>query len=459
MDGNQNNNGSVNTAAAPRALLSVTDGAFLVIGMVIGAGIFRLPSLVAGNTSGSVEYILAWLLGGAISLCGALVYAELASRFPETGGEYRFLSRGLGPGTAFVFSWSRMTVIQTGAIAAVAFIFGDYASEVLRLGEKSSAIWAAVCVVALTALNLAGTLPTKNLQKVMEVALIAALVMLGLAGLFSGGSPASSVSSAATGGGSFGLAMVFVLFTYGGWNEAAYLAGEVKDSRRNMLRILVVGIVVVTALYLLVNVGYLAALGLAGIRDSKAVAVDVMRMVAGDKGAVLVALIVCVSAFTTLNAAIFTGARTNWAFGRDFHLFRGMGVWKESGSTPANALLVQGVLTLVLVGAAAAMPDGFSAMVAYTAPVFWTFFFLTGLTLFVFRRRGGEPAAFQVPFYPVVPAVFCAMCLYMLYSSIDYIRNPAPWAPKFGDMVLAGIVVMLVGIPLYLVSRRQPAKE
>ncbi len=438
------------SAGAPKALLSLPDGIFLLVGMVIGAGIFRLPSLVAGNTSSVTEYILAWLLGGAVSLCGALVYAELAARIPETGGEYAFLNRGMGRGVSFVFAWSRMTVIQTGAIAAVAFIFGDYASEILRLGTNSSAIWAAVCVVALTALNLAGTLPSKNLQKIMEVILIAALVMLGLVGVFSGVQPAAS--PAVSGGGSFGLAMVFVLFTYGGWNEAAYIAGEVREARRNMARILVIGIIAVTILYLLVNLGYLAALGLAGVRDSKAVAVDVMRLVAGDGGVVLVALIVCVSAFTTINAALFTGARTNWALGRDFPLFARLGIWRDTGSTPANALLLQGVITLALVAAASVTPDGFGAMVAYTAPVFWTFFLLTGLTLFLIRGRDRAKPSFKVPLYPATPIVFCGMCAYMLYSSIDYIRNPV-FGPKFGDMVLLGVVVMALGIPLYFLAR------
>jgi amino acid transporter len=434
-------------------LLSVPDGIFLTVGMVIGVGIFKLPSLVAGNTSSPTVFLLAWLLGGLVSLCGALVYAELASRHPETGGEYAFLQKGLGRGAAFLFAWSRMTVIQTGAIAAVAFAFGDYASEILRLGEKSSAIWAAVAVIAFTLLNFAGTLQSKTLQKVMEVVLIAALVLLALAALTAGGTP-KPAAPAAGAHLSFGLAMIFVLFTYGGWNEAAYLAGEVRDARRNMVRILVWGIVAVTALYLLVNLGYLAALGLGGMRDSRAVAADAMRLVAGEKGAVLVALIVCVSALTTMNAAIFTGARTNWALGRDYAMFRGLGNWRESGSTPANALLLQGAITLGLVAAGSTTPDGFGAMVAYTAPVFWTFFLLTGVTLFVFRRRGGETPAFRAPLYPLVPLAFLAMCAYMLWSSIDYIRNPV-FGPKFGDMVLAGLAVMAVGIPLYFLARRK----
>jgi basic amino acid/polyamine antiporter, APA family len=437
--------------SAPRQLLSVTDGMFLTIGMVIGVGIFKLPSMIAANTSSVGQFLLAWVLGGAISLCGALVYAELSSRHPETGGEYTFLMHGLGRGAAFLFAWSRMTVIQTGAIVAVAFAFGDYASEIVRLGEKSSAIWAAIGVVALTALNLAGTAQSKALQKVMEIALIGALVVLALGALFVAGTPKPASGTAGPG---FGLAMIFVLFAFGGWNEAAYLSGEVRDARRNMLKILVVGILAVTALYLLVNIGYVLALGLGGMRESKAVAADLMRVVAGEKGVVLLALVVCVSALTTMNAAVFTGARTNWALGRDFGMFRFLGNWRESGSTPANALLLQGAVMLVLVAAGAMTPDGFSAMVAYTAPVFWTFFLLTGITLFVFRARGGEAPVVRAPLHPLVTLVFCGMCAYMLYSSIDYIRNPQ-FGPKFGDMVLAGLLVMAAGIPLYFFARKK----
>jgi APA family basic amino acid/polyamine antiporter len=439
--------------SAPRQLLSVGDGVFLTAGMIIGALIFKAPSTVAGATSGSTTFLLAWVFGGVVSLCGALVYAELASRHPETGGEYAFLSRAWGPGVAFLFAWSRMTVIQTGAIAAVAFVFGDYASEIIRLPGPSSALWAGIAVIVLTGLNLAGTLQSKLTQKIMEAALIAGLVVFSLSALLVGGAPPAPATGSASLS-SFGFAMIFVLLAYGGWNEAAYLAGEVRDARKNMTRILVGGVLIVTALYLLVNLGYLAVLGHAGIKDSKAVAADVMRAIAGDKAAVLLALLVCISVVTTMNAAIFTGARTNYALGRDFNMFRALGAWRQEGSTPANALIVQGVITLVLVGASAATPDGFSAMVAYTSPVFWTFFLLTGLTLFIFRRRGGEHPVFRVPLHPVVPAAFVLMCAYMLYSSIDYVRNP-DYGPKFGFAVLAGLLVMGAGVPLYWMSRKR----
>lgn len=435
---------------APRPMLSVSDGIVLMCGMVIGAGIFRAPSTVAANTSSATEFLLAWVLGGAVSLCGALVYAELAARHPATGGEYTFLSRGWGPGSAFVFAWARMTVIQTGAIAAVAFVFGDYATEMFRLGEKSSAIYAAIAVLALTLLNFLGTLESKRLQIALQYLLFAGLIFIGIAGLLAD-APSRQAAAASPAAGPFGLAMIFVLLTYGGWNEAAYLGGEVREARRNMIRVLIGGIVVVTSLYLLVNAGYLAALGLQGMRESKAVAVDVIRIVAGEKGALLVALIVCVAALTTMNAAIFTGARATYAFGADFGVFRRLGVWRDAGSTPANALLLQGAITLMLVAASSVTPDGFNAMVAYTSPVFWTFFLLTALTLFVFRRRGGEAPAFRVPLYPVVPIAFILACVYMLYSSINYVR----FAVEFGVPVIAGLVIMLAGIPLYFLTRKR----
>lgn len=445
MDGNQN-------AIAPKQLLSVPDGIFLVAGMVIGVGIFKLPGLVAGNAASATHFFAAWIIGGAACLCGALVYAELASRFPETGGEYAFLRRGFGEGPAFVFAWSRMTVIQTGAIAAVSFVFGEYASQIVSFGAQSNAIWAAIGVAVLTGLNLLGTLQSKGLQKGMEILLIAALAAIAIGGIAVGGAPAAPAAPGS--GGSIALMMIFVLYTFGGWNEGAYLAGEVRDARRNMVKVLAGGIVLVTVLYLLVNWGYYRALGLTGLKESKAIAVDTMRLVAGDRAALLIALIVCVSALTTMNAAIFTGARTNWAMGRDYPLFRFLGSWRESGSTPANALIVQLVIMLVLIWAGSTTRDGFEAMVAYGLPVFWTFLFLTGLTLFVFRFRSQEPASFRVPLYPVVPVAFLAMCGFMMWSSFDYVAN-SPYGPKFGNLVLAGLIVMAVGIPLYFFAKRK----
>lgn len=441
---------SAGALGAPKQLLSVPDGIFLVAGMVIGVGIFKLPGLVAGAAGSATQFFLAWILGGIVCLCGALVYAELASRYPETGGEYTFLRQGLGDGAAFVFAWSRMTVIQTGAIAAVAFVFGEYASQIVSLGPSSTAIWAAIGVAILTALNFAGTLQSKTLQKAMEILLIVGLTAVAIGGIVKGGTPKPDTAS----GGMFTLMMIFVFYTFGGWNEGAYLAGEVRDARRNMVKVLAGGLLVVTVLYLLVNWGYYRVLGLTGLKESKAIAVDTMRVVAGDSAALIIAIIVCVSALTTMNAAIFTGARTNWALGRDYRLFGFLGSWRDAGSTPANALIVQLVIMLALIWAGSTTRDGFEAMVAYGLPVFWTFLFLTGLTQFVFRARGGEAPAFRTPLYPVVPIVFLGMCAFMIWSSFDYVVN-SPYGPKFGNLVLAGLLVMAAGIPLYFFSKRK----
>ncbi|HEX6690306.1 MAG TPA: amino acid permease, partial [Burkholderiales bacterium] len=181
---------------------------------------------------------------------------------------------------------------------------------------------------------------------------------------------------------------------------------------------------------------------------------DTIRVIAGDKAALLIAIVVCVSALTTMNAAIFTGARTNWALGRDYRLFGFLGSWRETGSTPANALIVQLAIMLVLIWAGSTTRDGFEAMVAYGLPVFWTFLFLTGVTLFVFRRRNQETPLFRTPLYPVVPLAFLAMVGFMIWSSYDYVMN-SPYGPKFGNLVLAGLVVMAAGIPLYFLAKKR----
>jgi APA family basic amino acid/polyamine antiporter len=199
------------------------------------------------------------------------------------------------------------------------------------------------------------------------------------------------------------------------------------------------------------------ALGLGGLAQSKAIAVDTMRAFAGDGAASLVAIVVCVSALTTMNAAIFTGARSNWALGRDYPLFARLGAWRETGSTPANALLLQLAIMLALIWAGSTTRDGFEAMVAYGLPVFWAFLLLTGITLFVSRARAQDAPAFKVPLYPLIPLAFLAMCAFMLWSSFDYVAN-SPYGPKFGVLVGAGLAIMAAGIPVYWLARR-PAKR
>ncbi len=428
---------------SPGPTLGPWDAIAIIVGIVVGVGIFRLPSLVALNVDSGSLFLLLWVAGGVVSLMGALVYAELASSFPNAGGEYYFLTRAYGRSSGFLFAWARMTVMQTGAIALVAFVFGDYASELLSLGPYSSSIYAAAAILLLTTLNVFGSWQGKWTQNVLT-----SLIVLGLLAAVGAGlsvAPQVPVAAAPEGGAVIGAAMIFILLTYGGWNEAAYLSGEIRDPRRNMVRALLIGISVITAIYLLVNYAYLRVLGLEGMRASQAIGADLLRATVGELGARLLSIVVGVAALSTLNATIFTGARTNYALGRDFGLFRYLGQWKTRGETPANALLAQGAIALVLVlSGTAGARTGVQEMVDYTAPVFWFFFLLAGASLFVLRRSAPDaPRPFRVPLYPVVPLLFCGASVYMLYSSVAFTGR---WAA-------VGVAVVLAGVPLLLLAR------
>jgi amino acid transporter len=436
--------------ALPRPTLSLGDSLAMVVGHVVGVGIFKAPSMVAGNAASEPIFFALWIAGGIASLMGALCYAELGSANPNAGGEYFFLRRAYGNSLAVLFAWSRMTVIQTGVIAAIAYVFADYASQLFPLGRWSTAIYAAAAVVGATALNVAGTYQGKRAQRVLTFALALAIAAVAMVGLAYGTAPRAN-GAAEPGTTSAGLAMIFVLLTYGGWNEVAYLTAEMHDLRRNIVRALVLGMLIVTALYLMLNLAYLRALGLEGMRASKAVAADLMRAALGDYGATALCLVVMLSALSALNASVFTGARTNYALGRDFGLFGFLGKWDQRGMTPVNALLLQGAISLLLVLLASSTPDGFETMIAYTAPAFWLFFLLTTLSLFVLRRRqdvaGGR---FRVPLYPFTPILFGAVCAYMLYSSFDYAMSLN--SASIGALV--GIGVLCAGLPVMLLARR-----
>ena len=433
----------------PQRVLSAADAAAVIVGIVIGGGIFALPSLVAGMTGTLGWFLAAWVAGGLISVIGALCYAELACTYPDAGGDYHFLMRAFGQDAAFLFAWARLVVIQTGSIAVQAFIIGDYASEVLSLGAYSTAIYAAVVVILLTGVNMAGISFGKFTQNILAAAVVIGLLMVVLAGVvyLARGGELRLTHSAGPGGAMIGLAMVFVLFTFGGWNEGAYLSAEMRGDRRSILRALLLGLGIVTAIYLLANLAFVATLGLDGMAGSRAVAADTLRAAFGEWGARGLSLVVIVAVLSTINATVFTGGRSGYALGRDFPLLGFLGQWRREGSTPANALLVQGIIALVLVGAGAAMRKGVSSMVEYTAPVFWTFFLLAGISLIVMRFR--DPRAdrpFRVPLYPVTPLLFCAVCGYMLWSSLNY----------HGAWALVGLGVVALGVPVLLAARRRP---
>jgi basic amino acid/polyamine antiporter, APA family len=432
--------------SAPRTVLHTRDGVVLVVGLVLGAGIFRAPQIVAGGSSSGTMFLLLWVLGGVVSLLGALCYAELAVAYPNAGGEYHFLSRAFGRRAGFLCAWSRMTVIQTGSIALLSFLVGDYVATLLGNVEPNaglSAMVAAGVVVALTLINVAGLRQSGGLQYALTALEVGGLVAVIVAGLLIA-SPAPRAAPSPAGGG-LALAMVFVLLTFGGWSEAAYISAELRDRRRGAVHTFAWGLGIITVLYLLANAAYLRGLGLAGVTASSAVAADLMQRTVGTWGAAAVSFAVMVAALSSANATMITGARSNYALGRDVPRFAFLGDWHQGQHTPRAAFLLQGVIALLLVGFGALARSGFEAMVAYTAPVFWLILFGTGASLMVLRRR--DPTTdrpFRVPLYPVVPLLFCGVAAYMLYSSVAYAGRGA----------LLGLAVMLAGIPVLAVAGR-----
>jgi len=441
---------TVDTAAAPRQTLSLTDACAMIVGLIVGAGIFGTPSIVAGAVGGEATLYAVWIAGGIFSIIGALCYAELATAFPSAGGEYHFIQRAFGRSLAFLYGWARMTVIVAGSIAVFAYLFGDYMSRVVSLGAHSSAIWAALVVVVLTCVNYRGIREGKATQNIFTVLEVGGLVLIVVAGLFLAAPPQAAVPAAAGAGqpwymgAGIASAMIFVLFTYGGWNDAAYISAEVRNRDRNMSRALLLAISVVTLLYLLVNLAYLKGLGYDAMARSDAVAADLLKAVWGTTGEKLIAVMIAIAALTSVNGSMIVGARSNYALGRDWPMLGYLGRWDEASGSPKNAMLVQGVIALALVGFGAVQKSGFKGLIEYSLPVFWGFFLLTGIALFVLRvKEPAVPRPFKVPLYPVLPAVFVLMCGYLLHASLTY----------HGKQALVGLGVLAVGAVVLLVAR------
>ncbi len=437
--------------ARPRETLSVVNAVAIVVGMVVGVGIFKTPSIVAASAASEGMALLFWIAGGIASLIGALCYAELMSACPHAGGDYHYLNRAFGSVPAFLYAWARLSVIQTGSIAMVAFLIGDYASEILRLGPFSSSIYAALTVILLTAVNAAGIRQGKWTQMILSAGIVSGLLLVSAVGILMAGAPAViPEGTVIPGKQALGTAMIFVLLTYGGWNEASFLSAEVRSGRLNLLKVLLYGIGTVTLIYLLINIALLKSIGLTDMAASGAVMTEMMRKVLGAKAGGFITVLILLASASTMNAAIMTGARTGYAMGQDNPVLGFIGKWQGQRHTPVNALLVQGGVALVLVALGTGTPDGFVMMVEYTAPVFWLFFLMIGISVFLMRLRHPDlPRPFRVPFYPLTPIAFCAICTFMLYASLAF-TGRGSWV---------GVCVLLSGIPLVILQKKRKAAD
>lgn len=455
-----------------RAHLSLWDAVSIIVGIVIGASIYEIPPSVFKNAAGPWMGLAVWVITGLLCLIGALCYAELASTYPRLGGDYAYLTMAYGSGTGFLYGWAQLAIIQTSNIGMMAYVFADYSIKLWNLPEGTGVLFAFLAVVVLSLMNILGVVVGKGTQNILTAAKI-----LGLAGILVAGFSGGQVGSAFEGqvltdNPNLMYALVPVFFAYGGWNDGAFVAAEMRNQRRNIPLALILATGGIIVVYVLVNVAYLIGLGFEGVQDSKAVAADVLGLALGKWGSKAMCLLVMVSALGAVNGLIFTSSRIYAALGSDHSIFAGLSRWHPKLGSPVWSLVTQAGISLILIALVGTKigqtslnnlftrarlgevswegRGGFLTLLQCSVPIFWVFFLLTALSLFVLRYKNrGTERPFSVPVFPIVPLIFLATCGYMLYSGINF-------AGKLG---LVGGGLLLAGVPLWLYSRKRRSTD
>lgn len=423
-----------------------------VVGGIIGGGIFRTPATVAERVGSAGLVLAAWVVGGVVALIGALCFAELGQRRPKAGGGYVYLRETWGPLPAFLYGWTLVLVIATGAIAAVAVTFADYALALFGAPGGLTVPVAVGAIVLLAGINYVGVRPAAITQNVFTLLKLFALAVLIAAGLFlASNGPTFPPSNGPTGReavglwgvvGAVGTALVPILFTYGGWQQTNFIAEEIVDPERNLPRALVLGVAIVVLVYLLANVAYLRVLGADGLARSTAPAADVMERLLGPAGGQLIAAGIAVSTFGFLDLVILVTPRVLQAMAADGVFFRRIAVLHPVHRTPAAAIVVLAACAIVLT-----LSGTFGQLVDYVTFGDWIFFGLTAAGLFIYRSRDAAPAAagaFRVPGYPWTPAVFVLAAAYVVVSAV--VSNP-------GNAAI-GVLIIGAGVPAFLLWQR-----
>ena len=412
----------------------------LVMGGIVGAGIFANPSEVAHRVHTPFLILSVWVLGGFIAMCGAFIWAELATRLPGTGGQYLYLREAYHPSVSFVYGWGLLLVTQTGGMAAVAIIFSSYFRAVAGVAWNDSAI-AAVVLLILTGINCLGARAGSNVQSalmLLKIGAIAVLVTLGFA--LGGGSLKSG--PLLTQPISFGLlksvgaAMVPIAFTYGGWQTATFVAGEMRNAQRDLSRGLLLGVAAVIGLYLAVNLACLRVLGPAGLDATTTPASDVMRIALGERGAQWIAVGIAISTLGFLSQSMLTGPRVYYAMARDKLFFESVGKLSRRSRAPVVAIGLQGIAAIVI-----ACSGTYGEILNFAVTVDFVFFGMTAASLFILRRRrvGSESGIYRAPGHPFTTILFVLSCAGIVGSAI--VAAPANSA--------TALCIMLAALPVY----------
>jgi APA family basic amino acid/polyamine antiporter len=433
---------------APR--LGLFSGTMMVVGGIIGSGIFLNPAIVAQRVGTAGLTLVVWVVGGVVALIGALVFAELGARRPVAGGGYVYLRDGYGRLPAFLYAWALLLVIATGAIAAVAVTFASYTSALLGWGPHSRVPLAIGAILALSAVNYIGVKPGAVTQNLLTLLKLAALVLLIITGLLA---PASSPVDLMPLAGernlalAVGAALVPVLFAFGGWQQTNFIAEELIEPERNLPRALLAGVAIVVLVYLLANLAYLRTLGISGLAHSGAPAADAMAARFGAPGRTLIAAGIAISTFGFLNLVLLVSPRVYRAMAADGLFFPSLARLHPRYRTPTAAILFQGGWAILLT-----LTGRYGDLLDYVVFGDWIFFGSTAATLFVFRsreRRGLEPAGirFRMPGYPLAPIGFILAALYVVVGSM--VSNPIN--------ALKGTALIGLGVPVYLFWERRRA--
>jgi len=434
-------------APKPRRQLGLFDATMIVMGGIVGSGIFRNPSVVAHSVHTPFLILGVWVAGGALAMAGAFIWAELATRLPGVGGQYAYLRDAYHPAVAFLYGWVLLLVTQTAGMAAVAITFAGYFREISGLAWSDSAI-AAIALLALTTVNCLGAKAGSNVQSALMLLKTGAIAVLVVAGLALGGGvlhPLPLLDRPVSFGllRAIGAAMIPVAFAYGGWQTASFVAGEMRDPRRDLSRGLLLGVAGVVALYLSVNAVCLKALGPAGLDRTTTPASAVMRAALGDRGALFIAIGIAVSTLGFLSQGMLTAPRVYNAMARDGLFFERVGWLSPRTGAPVVAIILQGVLATAI-----ACSGRYEQILNYEVSVDFLAFTLTALALFRFRRenRGAEAGiVFLTPGHPYTTVLFALVCLAVVASTI--LADPAN--------SLMAILIMLAGLPVYWYWRRR----
>jgi len=423
--------------------LGLADVTLIVMGGIIGSGIFVNPSVVAARAGSATGALGAWALGGAIALAGAFVYAELGARRPEAGGQYAYLREAFHPGLAFAYAWALLLLIQTGGMAASAMTFARYVRELGHV-PLAEGLLSALVLAVLTFVNALGVRAgagTQNVLMILKISAILAIVAAGMALMGRPGAlPPATIAPPGAEPSSFGAAMVPVLFAYGGWQTAAFVGGEVKDPERTLPRGMVLGVVGVVILYLAVNIACLRVLGAQGLAATPAPAAALMRAAFGEMGARVLALGVAASTLGFLSQAMLTAPRVYYAMAADGLFFRGIAHVNQRTHVPVRAVALQGAAATVL-----ALTGEYGHILDTVVSADWIFFGLSAACVFAFRRADAAAASgARVPLHPFTTLAFIVASAWIVVQSLAH-------DPRNGAI---GLALMFAAWPVYLLWRR-----